>query len=284
MIDKKITVLLGSILLVAASMPLTTAHLTNPNGSTISGLWTGDEWRGNGVGGSTMGVSGNYFNDPGIYISSSLFPLTIPDQTGGITGDVTLFPSGFFSSVVSFCDLEVLGDGTSPDPMDESIVDAGPYMGGTIEDGTWDDGGEAGACHTEDQYGITSYNTPGCGGTAFANDQASGGYVWIGSACDETTSSGSSFSLTGCFVNELISGANPAVLIDCIETFINGDVIAPLVVCGSDGMTDSINYGAGGAGVPFPTSGCGGGSAVVYTFVYMNDTVVIPATVGWINT
>lgn len=285
MIKKKIGAVLGSLMLLAVALPLATAHLTSPTGSATSELLTGDAWRGNGVGVGSFGVSGTYINNPdSLYLTSSLFPLFIPDQSGGVTGDVVLFPLGYFSGASALCDLEVLspGDGTQQE-LDEAVVDGQSNSDGIVDDGTWDDGGIGGACHTEAQYALGSYNTPGCDGTAFADDAVTGGGVFIGASCDETTSAGSSPSLTGCLINEAISGAQPAVLIDCIEIFVNGDPVAPVVTCGSDSIADSINYGAGGAGVLFPSSGCGGGTAAVFTFNYVYNDQVVPATAGYID-
>lgn len=188
--DKRIMSLLGSILLLASVLPLTTAHLTNSAGSTTSALASdGDLYRWSGTTPSPSdGVSGTYSNGPldAFLTGGTVFPLDL----GGVH---TIFPRGYYATAWVLCDLEVLGDGTAHDSPDEERVDVDPHSGpGSIPDGTWDDGGIGGACHVEGQYAHDEYNSPGCGiggSHAIAEDRVSDGDVWVGVAYDSFTRS-----------------------------------------------------------------------------------------------
>ncbi|MHB1260635.1 MAG: hypothetical protein ACYC2H_02845 [Thermoplasmatota archaeon] len=162
--------------------------------------------------------------------------------------------AGFYSALTGLqqvsmmCDLEVGGDGNQERERDEETVDGTPGTGiATVPDGTWDDGGTGGACHTdENHYANPDYNTPGCiADTARASDAALGGAVWIAAACDWFDSDSSS--------------------------------------CGADGTPDAIAFGAGNPGVAYPTgafaaSGCPSGGAAMMVFVL--DSVSGKATSG----
>lgn len=212
-------------------------------------------------------VSGNYYGSINPYIDSP-----------------TLFPTGPYASMTMLCDMEVLGDGASPSPLDEEDVDG--TSGGAMPDGTFDDGGIGGACHTSDLYSYADYNTPGCDnslGEAHAVDAVYGGSVWIGAACD-WKSDGSARSLTTCVVGELRAGADVSQLADCVNEFNAG------TTCGSDGTPDHVNFGYGGSGVPFTNNAAADGcdpvtdaSASVYVFNHVEETSPLSATVATIG-
>lgn len=304
MISNKTTALLGSLLLLAAAVPLTAAHL-GENGSYTSGVLTDDYCRDGGTGAYTGptasvdaaadlatdnfdagcthhdGVSGTYYGPAGAYIDSpTIFTTANPFVTGAM-----------------LCDAEVLGTGSSPSPQDEEKVDDAD--GGMVPDGTFDDGGQGGACHTQDHYENEGYDTPGCEGTAFAKDAVSGGDVWIGAACDwKATDTGP--GLVTCAVNEVLGWnlSDPPSIIpglaDCASNF--GDGGGTFQSCGSDGVADSIGYDHGTNGVTFVNGAAGDNcdpdtdpSAAVFVFEYVNEgdeennPEVIPATAGWID-
>jgi hypothetical protein len=235
---------LGLCLLLAAT-PLGAAHLTNPAGSATADLLTGDACRYSGSptqnGGTcpaNAGVSGTYVA-AGVGVASDAFPLTVDGRGACVPG--------YCAQTLLFCDLETLSSGSPGDPLkalDEQRVDNAP--GGLLVDGTWDDGGVGGACHS-DIYDEAGYDTHGCGGTAHAKDAASSYHVWVLAACDDTTPVVDE-SVVACAVNAVLGSGN---LDGCIAgstcSFTNSCwVTDPFGSCGADGVADQMNLGEGG--------------------------------------
>lgn len=314
MIKKKIGAVLGCLMMLAVALPLATAHLST-TGSFTSGVHTPldlDFCRSEGRGstGYTLeeaaaayatdavldtfdagcegndGVSGSYVGPAGAYLDSpTLF---------GAANPVVL--------AAALCDAEVLGTGSSPSPQDEQWVDN--EEGGLVPDGTFDDGGFGGACHTQDHYEQEGYDTPGCSGSASAKDAVSGTDVFIGLACDwKSTGGGQDFAT--CVTNEVLGWDlnDPTSIVGgiatCAEYLVNGGGNgASFQACGGEGVADDVHYGSGNSGVEFPNYaddetdplavGCDGNdeSAVVFVFEYVSEAgpEVIPATVGWVDT
>lgn len=254
------------------------AHLS-PEGSASSALFTShnglDNCRMQGfkeVCNSRNGVSGTYIN----YYQNKYFDVP------------TLFPEQFGFATM-WCDLEVGGDGESSHPLDEGRVDDEPTSG-LIVDGTWDDGGVGGACHTADAYGADGYDSPGCYGEASAKDAVSGWEVWIGAGCDWMATGGGP-GLGICLANEVATGATAPGVVDCAADFLAGPSGATFVACGADGTMEDIYYGHGDFGVPFINLsnyyGCDSDDAAsaVFTYDYINEETLelVPATAGWID-
>lgn len=270
MIKKKTGALLGCLLMLGLSIPLATAHLTAP--SVSSEAFTGDSYRFNGDTPTFhSGVSGTYYGSAGAYFDSPAL------------GAASSFAS-------ALCDLEVLGDGSAPSPLDESDVDGNP--GGAVPDGTFDDGGLGGACHTNNHYSNSAYDTPGCAGTAYAKDAVSGGDVWIGATCDWKTT-GSSPGFTTCVITELLSSPTVPGLSTCVANLVSGTTSAgPFIACGNDGVADSIGYNRGSNGANFINGAASDGcdpdldsAAAVFVFEYAEEatSTVVPAVGGWID-
>jgi hypothetical protein len=274
------------------------------------------------------GVAGRYVGASG--------PLV--EVTGGTTTSVFpqqgLGPVEVFAVINTFCDIEVGGDGQSPDAtLDETLVDT-TAGGATIPNSLWDDGGVAGACHTStygyDNAAHTLYNTPGCptGNYAMAEDMLLGDSVEIGVGCDNTsTAPGNSggpdlVGAVSCVINEVIlqqdTGSLNGCLLPALGCILNaGTCTDPTtLICGSDGSTDTINFGEGGARAPHgssanfddgvaypaPANGCANtsGNAQVYVIAgvrveapdpaavtagteYAAVSISLVPTVGWID-
>jgi hypothetical protein len=259
------------------------------------------------------GVAGRYVASTGPLLEvtgsqSSLFP-----QQG-------LGPIELYGVITTLCDIEVGGDGQSPDAnLDETFVDstaggggAGSVTGG-VPNSLWDDGGVAGACHTStygyDNAAHTLYNTPGCptGNYAMAEDMLLGDSVEIGVGCDNTsTAPGNTggpdvVGASSCVANEVILQQDPNSLTGCLLPALGcilnaGTCTDPTtLICGSDGTTDSINFGEGGGhanpytdsgpynedGVPYPApaNGCSNisGNAQVYAIAGVRVEAPNPA-------
>ncbi|HUR64369.1 MAG TPA: hypothetical protein VM241_07800 [Candidatus Thermoplasmatota archaeon] len=291
-----------------------------------------DRWSSHPAAGAAenrAGISGRYVASTGPLLEvtgsqSSIFP-----QQG-------LGPIVLFGLITTLCDIEVGGDGQSPDPnLDETTVDSTPG-GNTVPNALWDDGGIAGACHTStygyDNAAHTLYNTPGCptGNYAMAEDMVLGDSVEIGVGCDNTsTAPGNTggpdlLGAISCVINEVILQQDPGSLNGCVLPALGcvlnaGTCTDPTtLICGSDGTTDTINFGEGGGhanpytdsglynedGVPYPApaNGCSnlGGNGQVYVIAGVrlevasaadltsgNDGVGISLslvpTMGWIS-
>jgi hypothetical protein len=212
------------------------------------------------------GVAGTFFGPAGVYVAFN---------GNDIPTDPPTDPDFSVSGGSMFCDVEVLGDGTSEQEPDETVVDGEPVAVGTVPDGTFDDGGDGGACHTNhydyDNNGVdgpgSGYNTPGCDATeAFANNLGGTGGIaapWVVASCDWKTSTGGtpdSAILETCLINGILDGIDdqPAEAIACVLTFITCST-APVSCtddatesCGSDAVADGANFGNGNAGVPYP--------------------------------
>ncbi|HEX2065202.1 MAG TPA: hypothetical protein VHI93_00165 [Candidatus Thermoplasmatota archaeon] len=267
--------------LVIGLAPLGTAHLTNGWGSWTSGLYTqGKVCR---YGGSiseqvpphppadqgpceewlNSGVSGSYVGPSGFVLQGDAFPITVnPDL-------VTICPAGFCAAALMLCDVEVLSAGTTDvgDFEDEQVVD-NDETDGLVPDGTWDDGGFGGACHTShydrnnfqcdifdpayDRHDpvpneCASFNTYQCGGTSHAQDLLSAHNVWILAACDYQTVVTEDL----CTVSELLAGPTPEELQECLDRITclaepDGCDVAEVLTCEADGSADAANLGQGG--------------------------------------
>lgn len=249
MIDKKLTALAGSVLLLAAAMPFAMAH-----------------------GPGNDDVSGTYYGSAAAYVDSPTL--------GGVSS---------FAFALCDVEVLSSGDPNDPlRILDEGDVD-GTSTGGVLPEGTFDDGGVGAACHTNGHYADPGYNTPGCSGDSFANDLAFGGAVWIGAACDwKATDSGPGFTtcvtnelissptvagLSDC-VNNLLGGPSP----------VPGDFES----CGNDGVADSVDYDTGSNGATYGNGAVADGcdpvldaSAVTFVFPYVDETTaaaVVPTT------
>jgi hypothetical protein len=275
-----------------AAAPLGGAHLTNPAGSTSSAAFTGDNCRWGGQQTScgsflNNGVSGTYIGPSGAFVYSDIpFPGDLPR----------------ISASVAECNLETLSSGEPTDPLrilDESTVDSAYGNGGAIPDGTWDDGGIGGACHST-HYADATYNTLGCGGIAHAEDAVTGSEVWTSAACDDISYFG--LGTATCLSNVASAGLNDlGSCLDTVTCVINQSCgVGTLAFCGADGQADAVSYGEGGGnngeGVPYPDSeiGC---TPVALPFVYMPVAIEVnegsddetagielqPPTAGWID-
>lgn len=250
--------------------PLVAAHLTSLVGSETSRIATGFSGAGdncrNGGNQATCaswrnaGVSGTYVGAAGLLAGGEVFPRSIPGAT--------LCPPGYCAVANALCDFEVLGSGAPEDPLkilDENWVDQGTSSGGPnggiVPDGTWDDGGQGGACHVS-MYAEEDYNTVGCAGSSHAEDGISGANVWMLVSCDAETSVG--VGMVSCVINAAAQGGSN--LAQCISGFED----LPCVVeqtcgvgtfasCGADGQADAVNLGQGGGnggiGVLYPAFG-----------------------------
>jgi hypothetical protein len=256
--------------LLLALAPLGAAHLTNPAGSATSEALTGDgcRYRGTlaGNGGScptNSGVSGTYIGAAGVAVSGDIFPLSI-------NAVVTVCPLGYCSVANSYCDLEGLDESAPDNPLkalDESTVDGTPGNGGMVDDGTWDDGGQGGACHTNG-YGDASYNTLGCSGTSHAEDAGSEYHVWISASCDDSSQVSDGGPVL-CLVIAIQSGGNGGD--GCVlDALCEG--CGEFASCGADGTADEVNLGEGGGDfdeaastqVPFSNDPSAPGGGVPY--------------------
>jgi hypothetical protein len=318
---------LAAVLLLLT--PLAGAHLTNPSGSATSAALTGDGCRWGGAvpaSGSCTdldnGVSGTYVGAAGAVLVSDRFPLSIVPflgicqegycSTNGyeipldhhLDTPTLSCPDGRCYSLYAECDLEVMDSGAPNDPLkplDESKVDggngAGGNNGGSIPDGTWDDGGLGAACHIKD-YLEADYSTLGCAGTSHAEDAVAGAGVWIVPACDDT-SWVSGLGLPYCVAHETVFGQDlsvcASVLGSSVNCLLSGTCGAGgFQACGADGATDEANLGlgggAGGAGVAYPADRASCDAlATGVTFVMVaaeaiGSTVTpTPAVAGWID-
>ncbi|MHB1261831.1 MAG: hypothetical protein ACYC2H_08975 [Thermoplasmatota archaeon] len=209
------------------------------------------------------GVAGTFYGTAGYYVSFNGQTQNLPDPVGPVDPD-------FLSAAGSMlCDMEVLGDGTSPQEPDEGRVDGEKYSGNMVKDGTFDDGGQGGVCHTNhydfDHSGPDyEYNTPGCvDDGAKANNVAPLAPPWVGAACDWKTVEGgtpASDIFTGCLINGIIDGVNdqPGEAVNCVLAFV--DCTANPLTCASDGTescggdstADGINFGVGSSRTPYP--------------------------------
>lgn len=306
------------LLLTATLLPLGGAHLTNPGGSWTSALFSdGDNcrWEGASASGSdcfgTSGISGTYVNSHQAFITGGdVFPLKI--------GNNEVFPRGYWSATYITCDYEHMFTAPFIGPGNEEVIDHQPAPG-SVEDGTWDDGGNGGACHRSDYGEPSEYNVAGCGEndynnertpSAHAEDKTSGSRVWIGAACDVYTNYyGNPQSGEMCVTNrmgwggtvDVLDPTSNVIIEDCIGQAEELTGFPPVLLCGPDGIADIVNYGPGGGslgvGVPYPldpsTCVSFAGDSAVFTFNYITfggqphnpsaSPSVIPATAGWID-
>jgi hypothetical protein len=228
-------------LAVLALAPLAGGHLTAPSAS--SAALTGDAYRWTDNTPSTnSGVSGTYLAMSGAFVGGDMFPLEIKPYAD-------LYAT---SVAVAYCNFEVLSSGAATDPLkllDESKVDngnaGGGNNGGLVPDGTWDDGGIGGACHSAG-YAEADYNTLGCSGIAHAEDAGAEYHVWTAAACDDSSSVG--IGLGTCIANAILAGGNGLLACtDGITCVINQTCGAgTFQACGGDGQADEVNYGYGG--------------------------------------
>jgi hypothetical protein len=231
--------------LVLGMAPFAGAHLTAS--SATSAALTGDAYRWTDNTPSTNnGVSGVYVSGSGVAVAGDIFPLSINPV-------LTLCPLGYCAAANALCDLEVLSSGSPTDPLkvlDESKVDGGNGVGGnnggSVPDGTVDDGGFGAACHT-DGYAEADYNTLGCSGISHAEDAGSEYHVWISPSCDDS-SQVSDGGVATCVVNAILAGGNGLVActagITCIVNQTCG--VGTFSACGADGTADEVNLGEGG--------------------------------------
>ncbi|MHB1261038.1 MAG: hypothetical protein ACYC2H_04910 [Thermoplasmatota archaeon] len=231
----------GCLLLLAAAMvPTALGHNDRVNGDTS-------------VYGTFYGPAGYFveFNGP-----------EVDDPTSSDPADV--ISTDFTSAAGSMlCDMEVLGDGTSHQEPDESRVEGHATGVGQMLDGTFDDGGQGGVCHTG-HYAHQDYNTLGCvDDGARANNVAPLAAPWLGTTCDWKTVEGGTPQttiLTGCLINGILDGIEdqPGEAIACVLAFVECTA-NPLTCaddgtesCGYDSVADAINFGAGNSRVPYP--------------------------------
>ncbi|HEX2065536.1 MAG TPA: hypothetical protein VHI93_01865 [Candidatus Thermoplasmatota archaeon] len=261
---------------LAPVAPLGTAHLTNPDGSWTSGLFTqgkvcrygGSVDEGSNNGGCddwlNAGVSGTYVGPSGLEYHGDLFPLEVEFQSGE---QIVHCPLGYCATASMLCEMEVLSDGSTDNGnvQDEQVVD-NDATAGWVPDGTWDDGGFGGACHTgffaRDNPACTidgpaynketeanecaSFNTYGCHGFSHAQDLLSDHHVWIMPTCDSVATVTDSWCNPG---ELLLAGGSPkgcVADVDCIVFSGPGCNVATIFGCGADGTADAVNLGQGG--------------------------------------
>lgn len=121
-------------------------------------------------------VSGWYYGPAGVYVQA-----TIPSGDEE-DPEQTLFAGGGLMN----CDFEVLaGD------VNEEVVDDTENNDFVLADGTFNDGGQGGACHVgAGGYNDAALETPGCAQyttNAFAEDAVFGSEVWTSATCDWKT-------------------------------------------------------------------------------------------------
>jgi hypothetical protein len=220
-----------------------------------------------GVTGQFYGPAGYYVSlDPGLYDPTSGDPVSL---------------DCFVAQGRMNCDREVSGDGSSGLMIgDETRVDGTQHGSNTMQDGTFDDGGFGGACHTSSaDYAFQGYNSPGCvdDGARASNFDVGVGIAspWVGAACDWKTESGA----TPCDPLPNTGGTTRCTSSTCISpcTF----------SCGSDGIMDGINFGFGHYRVAYPYTsatgsansftgdglGCLSSEATMAAFVFNGVTV-----------
>jgi len=324
----KIATAIGGLLMIGAVLaPLAAAHKDSGAHNTAVALPVPAGWAA-GVKGSPAGF---YYGAAAAWAqltanSAGTGPAIpgCPAPTGNPTVDpivcafsaLDLNPSFTLAAANALCDMEVAGDGSTPEPVDEKVVDGTTDSGALpfaaeLPDGTFDDGGIGAACHTnKDFYAYTPYNTPGCSGAsvkAFAADE-SGLVPWVSTSCDSTSPTVQDGLLTqvlsaeSCAVNDVISG-NPldapscvVRLTDCLGLTTSGTCTTTGgVSCGVDGVADagagSNGFGDSAHGVPYGSvaAGCTDASeaAFVWNAVQIDTTGGAnhesAATVGWIN-
>ena len=264
----------GSFLLLAVSLaPSVLGH--DDNGSR-----SGDV---------DAGVSGTYYGTAGFFVALS-----------NKLDDPNVSNDFFFFEPTMVCDLEVLGDGTSEQEPDETEVDSWPVGVGTVPDGTWNDGGFGGGCHTN-HYDHSRYNTPGCLDDGVRASSVLGlPYPWVGASCDWKGVEGGTPRqdiLKGCLVQGIRDGIDdqPTEAAGCIFDFIQctanpiSCAVDGIESCGADGTADATNYGIGSTRTAYPYStsfygydhsylgdglGCIVGDAVAMVFVFTGVQLV----------
>jgi hypothetical protein len=290
--NTKILTSAGCLLMLAAAM--TPAVLGHDATNSFAGI--------------NNGVSGRYVGAAGVTVINGGGPIDVPDPTDPNAPPLFTLPSGVLTSGgLMYCDFEVLGPGNVVAPVDEINVDQVSSGGGLLPDAVagalWvpgvsgvDDGGHGGACHTNDTYAVTGYNTAGCpADTAFANDDTFGSAVFIGASCD-WEAQGSDGGVSICLVNAITHADVPGV-VECVTQLVTCLANPPACaggandVCGGDGSSDGTTYGFGSA--DYPAGGqtaqfgetynspdddgnsCGTGDASAGVFVF--DTVTVNA-------
>lgn len=325
-------VLLGCTLLVLSAMPLGAAHLAqgghlegSPTSFGFGGVADPDPCRRGGVPLNSDDYTGapdanNHFIDAdgacapnngvsGTYVHGFVVGLLNAPNTAIVecldgtpgNGDcesVVFEPADFGATGAIFCDLEFL---TGLGPDDEPHMDNGPHFGtpgngeGTPE-GTWDDGGTWGACHTS---GYEDGAPPGvntdpanpdsdpttppvptsnnaqtvCTGVVFAEDWVLGDDVPIMPGCDSINSPADSPTA------DMINCILPPTDADCVVREIGealsfaGDPTNPDTTCMIDtggSAVDAVNLGKGGGhakdgtDVPALLAGCPNGDVAVF--------------------
>ncbi|MHB1262413.1 MAG: hypothetical protein ACYC2H_11940 [Thermoplasmatota archaeon] len=280
MTHKLLQAFAASLLVLAASTPTALAH-----GYKI-GLF----------GQVVDGVAGTYYGSAEYFVS--------------IQGELDAPPTNIdfvMARPMMLCDLEVGGDGTSEQEPDETVVDSEPVEIGLVPDGTFNDGGNGGACHTNhyeyrNDYWLPTtdfkYNTPGClDDGARANNINPFNAPWVGASCDWKTVWGGTPRaevLIACLPPIRASSIDSVVpkTLDC--GFSELDCTAnPLTCtqegvehCGSDFYPDGINFGKGNSRTPYPHTtptgqsfsndglGCHWTDATMAAFVFTGVIVV----------
>jgi hypothetical protein len=248
----RISVAAGLFVLLLAAFPLGGAHLTNEGGSATSFGFGLSPAPFRHAGTTHSGLSGTFVGSAGTWVEGETHLL--PPGAGAYVPMPNMFLAlTTTGTLLTWCDLESpqwwsYGNQTGA----ESKIDDTENENWTLEDGTWDDGGWGGACHSARQSAV-GYGASGCDGTAYAEDWVFGFSVMILAACD----------------------------------FLMDDGMGGMV-CGMDGIIDEGNFGVGGAGVPFPgfgAYGCEIASQVVFVLSYSapGEDAVVPQG-GWIDT
>lgn len=307
MTTSKTMAIAGCILLTLAVMPLATAHLTSRSDTSFGwgGLADPDPCRWGDVPGPGTGacadVPGNVNKDlnpagstdpdvagtvhspgvSGVYLGHGVVTLVeCTNATTITTGDCdgNIFTNtGWGATGAILCDLEVIaGPGLGGD---EEIVD-NSIAGGITPDGTWDDGGFGGACHTVVYNAGTANNASKvpdhpiydadeddemCHSDlqAYAEDWVLGADVPLLATCDV----GQTAAGNPCLVNAVITnigmpGNIPGAIVTCIQQALQFNPSGDLITCAPDGTADVSNLGKGGGhgpswnghpGVPYPT-------------------------------
>lgn len=263
---RKELISLATILLIVAGLPATAAH---SDGNTDGPLGTGgeDDTYPSLPVGDTPSVGSPTQSPEG--------PLVTDDRpvTDGVSGDFVgpggIFvdgpnPVGFVAGAVNLCDAEALGGSATP-LATETWID-GTQTPGFVADGTWDDGGVGGACHTAaNTYPTPDFNSPGCGGPVRGDTVTNIGpptplHLLVYAACDDSATSAT--GLATCLANVALQNAPGRVLPggSCWAIAINpfppaGSIIA----CGPDGRGDAQTSGdvTDATGFAAPSTGSG---------------------------